>query len=142
MTKVNEKYSGKTKKRISYGFQYAFLGVISLISIFPFIWMIIGATNKSMDITMGKMSFGNQFFINLNNLLNAGDLLTCIKNSAFLSIIMTVLSMLICSMAGYGFVVFRSKAKEFCFSIILLSMMIPSSSIVIPMFKMFSKWDY
>ena len=131
MTKVNEKYSGKTKKRISYGFQYAFLGVISLISIFPFIWMIIGATNKSMDITMGKMSFGNQFFINLNNLLNAGDLLTCIKNSAFLSIIMTV--------AGYGFVVFRSKAKEFCFSIILLSMMIPSSSIVIPMFKMFSK---
>ena len=139
MTKVNEKYSGKTKKRISYGFQYAFLGVISLISIFPFIWMIIGATNKSMDITMGKMSFGNQFFINLNNLLNAGDLLTCIKNSAFLSIIMTVLSMLICSMAGYGFVVFRSKAKEFCFSIILLSMMIPSSSIVIPMFKMFSK---
>lgn len=71
MTKVNEKYSGKAKKRISYAFQYIFLGVISLISIFPFIWMIIGSTNKSMDITMGKMTFGDQFFINLNNLLNA-----------------------------------------------------------------------
>jgi len=42
-------------------------------------------------------------------------------------------------MAGYGFVVFRSKRKEFFFSMILLSMMIPTSSIVIPMFKMFSK---
>lgn len=126
MTKINTSYAGKSKKRISYAFQYIFLGVVSLISIFPFIWMIIGATNKSMDITMGKMSFGNQFLINLNNLLNAGDLLTCIKNSAILSLIMTVMSMLICSMAGYGFVIFKSKAKELCFSIILLSMMIPS----------------
>ena len=105
MTKINTSYAGKSKKRISYAFQYIFLGVVSLISIFPFIWMIIGATNKSMDITMGKMSFGNQFLINLNNLLNAGDLLTCIKNSAILSLIMTVMSMLICSMAGYGFVI-------------------------------------
>lgn len=132
-------YTGKAKKRLSYAVQYVFLGVLSLISIFPFIWMIIGATNKSMDITLGKMTLGNQFLVNLNNLLNAGDLLTCVKNSAILSLIMTALSMLVCSMAGYGFVVFKSKAKEFWFSAILLSMMIPTSSVVIPMFKMFSK---
>lgn len=141
MTKTNTKavYTGKAKRRLSYAVQYLFLGIISLVSIFPFIWMIIGATNKSMDITLGKLTPGNQFFINLNNLLNAGDLLTCVKNSALLSLVMTALSMLICSMAGYGFVVFKSKAKEFWFSMILLSMMIPTSSVVIPMFKMFSK---
>lgn len=141
MTKktTNTVYTGKAKRRLSYAVQYIFLGGISLVSIFPFIWMIIGATNKSMDITLGKMTFGDQFFINLNNLLNAGDLLTCVKNSAILSLIMTALSMLVCSMAGYGFVVFKSKAKEFWFSAILLSMMIPTSSVVIPMFKMFSK---
>lgn len=92
-----------------------------------------------MDITLGKLSVGNQFLVNLENLLNAGDLLTCIKNSAVLSLIMTLLSMLVCSMAGYGFVIFKSRVKEFFFSVILLSMMIPTSSIVIPMFKMFSK---
>ena len=139
MTKTDTIYTGKGKRRISYAFQYLFLTVISLISIFPFLWMIIGATNRSMDITLGKLSVGNQFLVNLENLLNAGDLLTCIKNSAVLSLIMTLLSMLVCSMAGYGFVIFKSKVKEFFFSVILLSMMIPTSSIVIPMFKMFSK---
>ncbi len=139
MTKTDTIYTGKGKRRISYAFQYLFLTVISLISIFPFLWMIIGATNRSMDITLGKLSVGNQFWVNLENLLNAGDLLTCIKNSAILSLIMTLLSMLVCSMAGYGFVIFKSRVKEFFFSVILLSMMIPTSSIVIPMFKMFSK---
>ena len=84
------------------------------------------------------MSLGNQFFNNLKNLLEAGDLLTCLKNSAVLSVFITVLSMLICSFAGYGFVIFQSKKKEFFFSLILLSMMIPTSSLVIPMFKMFN----
>lgn len=130
--------TGKTRKRVIYAVQYLFLGIISIVSIFPFAWMIIGSTNKSMDITLGKMTFGNQFFINLKNLLEAGDLLTCLKNSAILSIFITCLSMLVCSLAGYGFVVYQSKKKEFFFSLILLSMMIPTSSLVIPMFKMFN----
>lgn len=131
--------STNPKTRFIYGIQYVFLGVVSFVSIFPFIWMIIGATNKSMDITLGKLTFGNQFFINLTNLFNSGDLLLCIRNSAILSLFITTLSMLVCSLAGYGFVVFHSKAKEIFFSLILLSMMVPTSSIVIPMFKMFSK---
>ncbi|MBY0759432.1 carbohydrate ABC transporter permease [Sellimonas caecigallum] len=130
--------TGKTRKRVIYAVQYLFLGIISIVSIFPFAWMIIGSTNKSMDITLGKMTFGDQFFINLKNLLEAGDLLTCLKNSAILSIFITCLSMLVCSLAGYGFVVYQSKKKEFFFSLILLSMMIPTSSLVIPMFKMFN----
>lgn len=75
---------------------------------------------------------------NIRNLLDAGDLLNCLKNSAILSLFITTLSILICSLAGYGFVVFKSRAKEFWFSVILLSMMIPTSSLVIPLFKMFS----
>lgn len=126
------------RKRTIYAVQYLFLTVVSIVCIFPFLWMIIGSTNKSMDITIGKMTFGNQFFINLKNLLEAGDMLTCLKNSAILSVFITCLSMLICSLAGYGFVVFQSKRKEFFFSLILLSMMIPTSSLVIPMFKMFN----
>ncbi|WP_109710191.1 carbohydrate ABC transporter permease [Faecalicatena contorta] len=128
----------KRKRRMNEGVQYLFLSVISFISLFPFVWMLIGATNKSMDITMGKLTFGNQFMINFRNLLDSGDLLVCLRNSVILSIFITTLSMLVCSLAGYGFVVFQSKTKEIFFSIILLSMMVPTSSLVIPMFKMFS----
>ena len=137
---MSKKRSGRSPgQRVVNGVQYSFLMILSFVSIFPFIWMIIGTTNTSKDITLGKMTLGNHFWENLHNLLSVGDLLTCVKNSAILSLVITLGSMLICSMAGYGFVVFRSKRKEFFFSMILLSMMIPTSSIVIPMFKMFSK---
>jgi lactose/L-arabinose transport system permease protein len=128
----------KSKRRLTEGVQYLFLGVFSFVSLFPFVWMLIGATNKSMDITMGKLTIGNELLNNFQHLLASGDLLVCLKNSIILSIFITTVSMIVCSLAGYGFVVFQSKAKEIFFSIILLSMMVPTSSLVIPMFKMFS----
>lgn len=139
MIKKDNLNFSRSKRRSILAIQYIFLTWMAVISVFPFLWMIISSTNSSMDIILGKMSFGDQFLINLKNLLEAGDMLTCLKNSAILTICITTLSILICSLAGYGFVVFKSRVKEFCFSLILLSMMIPTSSIVIPMFKMFSK---
>ena len=126
------------KRRAAVFFQYFFLTVASFVSIFPFIWMLISTTNQSKDITMGKLTFGDQLLVNFQNLLNAGDLVRCLTNSAILAVFITLLSILFCSMACYGFVVFRDKHKEFFFSMILLSMMVPTSSLVIPMFKMFS----
>lgn len=126
------------KRRTAAFFQYFFLTVASFVSIFPFIWMLISMTNQSKDITMGKLTFGDQLLVNFQKLLNAGDLIRCLTNSAILAVFITLLSILFCSMAGYGFVVFRDKHKEFFFSMILLSMMVPTSSLVIPMFKMFS----
>lgn len=132
---------GRKKRLALNGLQYLFLTAVSIVSLFPFLWMLIGATNKSMDITLGKLTIGSQFLVNFQNLLSTGNLLLCIRNSAVLSFFITLGSMLICSMAGYGFVIFRSRKKEFFFSMILLSMMVPTSSIVIPMFKMFSRMN-
>lgn len=138
MTDRKKTNQGKGRRRAICGVQYLFLTIMAVISVFPFLWMIISATNSSMDIILGKMSFGGELMNNIKNLLGAGDLLNCLKNSAILSLFITTLSILICSLAGYGFVVFKSRAKEFWFSVILLSMMIPTSSLIIPLFKMFS----
>ena len=42
-------------KKFNLVLKYIFLSVVSLISIFPFFWMIISATNKSVDVTRGKL---------------------------------------------------------------------------------------
>ena len=39
-----------SKRRIVSIFKYIILSILSFISIFPFIWMIIAITNKSVDI--------------------------------------------------------------------------------------------
>lgn len=127
------------RRRAAAAVQYIFLSIAAILSIFPFIWIIIGTTNLSKDITMGKLTFGNQLAVNFNNLIQVGDVWLCLRNTAILSLIITTMSMLVCSLAGYGFVVFQSKLKDRFFSLILLSMMIPTSSLMVPLFRMFSR---
>ena len=62
--------------------QYAFLIIASFISIFPIFWMIIAATNKSVDVTRGTLLPGTYFLENLKTLLGSDlQYLTAYKNS-------------------------------------------------------------
>ena len=42
--------------------QYVFLSLAAFLSIFPFIWMVIGATNSTSEIIRGKITFGTALF--------------------------------------------------------------------------------
>ena len=45
-----------TKKKIMSILQYVILIILSIISIFPFYWMIVAATNKSVDVSKGTLT--------------------------------------------------------------------------------------
>lgn len=119
--------------------KYLFLSVASLVSIFPFFWMIISATNKSVDVTKGKLSPGSDLMENLNNLLKPElGFVTSLGMSAKIAILTTIIALLVSSIAGYGFEIFRTKARDRVFTVLLLSMMIPFSALMIPLFKLFA----
>ena len=62
-------------------------------------------------------------------------------NSAKISVLQTIFSIFIASLAGYGFEIHKSRGKEFIFNFLLLSMMIPFAAIMIPLFQMFGKFS-
>lgn len=123
-------------------FKYIILSVLSFISIFPFIWMVIAITNKSVDITKGTLIPGGYFFENLKNLL-ASDLkyATAFKNSLIISVATTTFAMIVSSAAGYAFEVYKTKTRDKIFNFILLSMMVPFAALIAPLFRMFSKFN-
>lgn len=123
-----------TFKRV---FAYVFLSIAAFISIFPFLWMIISATNKSSDVTQGRLLPGGHLFENTRNLFDTADMGTALTNSAIIAIATTVLALLIGSIAGYGFEIYRSKKKDIVFNILLLSMMIPFAALMVPLYRMF-----
>lgn len=125
----------KTKRM----FTYLFLIIAALISIFPFIWMVISATNQSVDVTKGTLLPGAHLFKNIDNLFNSVDMWQALWNSAKISVVTTVLSLLVASAAGYGFEMYRSRGKDIVFNILLASMMIPFAAIMVPLFQMFAK---
>ncbi|HUC92216.1 MAG TPA: carbohydrate ABC transporter permease [Paenibacillus sp.] len=116
---------------------YIVLTIVSLASVFPFLWMIVSATNKSVDVTKGRLLPGNNLGANFTKLLDTVELVPALINSAQISVSTTILALLIGSLAGYGFEIFRSRAKDIVFNILLLSMMIPFAALMVPLFRMF-----
>lgn len=120
-------------------FTYVFLTFMAFLSIFPFIWMVIGATNNTTDIAKGKASFGDQFLINVAKFFEQVDVPLIFWNSSKITIISCFFTLGIASMAGYGFEVFRSKPRERLYTIVLLTLMIPFAALMIPLFISIAK---
>jgi lactose/L-arabinose transport system permease protein len=118
--------------------RYAFLSVAAFVSIFPFFWMIIGATNTATDITKGKYTFGTELINNFNKLIEMVDLPLLIGNSAKIAFGGMLVQLLIASLAGYGFEVYRYKLSEQIYKMLLLTMMVPFAALMIPLFRMFA----
>lgn len=129
-------------KKIAGAFKYIFLTIVSIISVFPIFWMIVASTNRSVEVTKGTLIPGTYFMQNLKALL-ASDLnyMSAFKNSLLIAVVTTVLAMIVSSAAGYAFVIYKTKARERAFSIILLSMMIPFAALMVPLFRLFSKFS-
>lgn len=121
-------------------FIYVFLSVAAFISVFPFIWMIISMTNKSVDITKGTLLPGTNLIANLKNLFSTYDVGSALWNSFLIAVVTTVLALVISSAAGYGFEMYKNRSRETVFNILLLSMMIPFAALMVPLYRMFGKW--
>ncbi len=127
--------SNKWKNRIS----YIVLSIASLLSVFPLYYMISGATNKSIDIVRGRLIPGSYLMENFKSLTANQNLGLAMFNSFRNATVITILTLLICSIAGYGFEIYHDKGKDFLMSILLLAMMLPFVALMIPLFTMFSK---
>lgn len=122
--------------------KYLFLLIISVISIFPFFWMVIGATNTTVAINRSTLLPGTNLLTNLTNLFTSDlGFVNSLENSAEIALVATFLALLISSLAGYGFETYRSKKRDALFNVLLLSMMVPFSALMIPLFRLFSSFN-
>ncbi|MFV0379899.1 MAG: carbohydrate ABC transporter permease [Anaerorhabdus sp.] len=128
-----------TRKILTF-FKYVLLCIVALISLFPFIWMLLGMTNATVDITAGNLKIGSEFMNNMKNLFASDlDFLGALKNSALAAFVTTFFALIVSSAAGYAFEIYKSKRRERVFNVLLLSMMIPFAALMIPLFRIFSK---
>jgi lactose/L-arabinose transport system permease protein len=118
---------------------YLGLSIAAFISVFPFYWMVVGATNTSPDIVNGTVSFGSNLATNFTNMLAQADMLQMFWNSAKISVIATALTLIVSSMAGYGFEIYKTKWSERIFLVLLALLSIPFAALIIPLFITISK---
>lgn len=110
-----------------------------LVTVFPFVWMVLSAFKTNAEIASLDQSlwprewtFGN--FINIQDRLNFFRLFF---NSVFLSVSITALAVYTSLVGGFVFAKYRFRGRGALFAVILSTMMITWAVVIIPRYTMF-----
>ena len=126
------------RNKVARVFKYVFLTVAAFLSIFPLYWMVISSTNVNRDILRGSLLPGTNLLVNFQNLINQAPLGQAFINSTVNALSLSIVSVIICSLAGYGFEIYHSRAKDRLMALLLVSVMVPFAAVMIPLFKLVS----
>lgn len=122
-------------------FAYILLVITSMLSIFPFYWMFVMATSPSSAFSSipPTITPGNMLVENFKKVLNQIDFFGSMWNSFVLCLIVTIVVIIISSLAGFAFAKFDFPGKNIFFIAILLTMIIPPQLGLIPQYFLISK---
>lgn len=130
------------KKSIKTTTRFILILLTCLLSLIPYVLVFISSLNTSVNIRKGDI-FSNLSLNNLANnfsgLFSSQLFLNAMVNSLLVSIIAVVIGVLSASLAGYAYVIFKSKKSEIAFYISFFNIMIPSTVTIIPLFMMLQK---
>ncbi|MBR0445689.1 MAG: carbohydrate ABC transporter permease [Oscillospiraceae bacterium] len=106
---------------------YAFLITMALVVLFPFYWMIISSLKSEVEYRATIPTFWPQQFIwgNYGQAFKDGNLLQLFKNTAYVGIVSTFLSLVITVLSAFAFARLEFKGKDALFAALLATMMIP-----------------
>jgi cellobiose transport system permease protein len=112
-----------------------------LISVFPFVWTIIMATNTTQDIYKSppKLTFGSHLLENIRHVLHTIDFFGSMLNTVVVACVTTVLVLFVDSLAAFTFAKFDFPGRRVLFAALLGFMMLPLQLGILPQFILMSK---
>ncbi|MVA74871.1 ABC transporter permease subunit [Auraticoccus sp. F435] len=116
------------------------LALTALISVFPFYWLVAMATQSTAEIFgyPTRLLPGDQFGVNVANLLDSVDLLGALLNTIFVALASAVLVMFFDSLAAFAFAKFDFPGKDVLFVLLLATFLVPGSLSLVPSFILMS----
>ncbi|WP_234404968.1 carbohydrate ABC transporter permease [Paenibacillus bouchesdurhonensis] len=113
----------------------------SLVTLFPFLWMIATSLRTDVEIFRDPMSWipKSLYLKNYEQVWMTIPFGQYFLNTTKLTLIITSLQVLICSMAAYAFAKLKVPFKNVIFMLFLTNIMVPWHSIMVPQFSIISK---
>ena len=116
-------------------FMYLLLSFLALVTIFPFYWMFVLATQTPAEIYSfpPHLWFGNGASENYHSLISAlPTFWHNVWNSIYIAIMATLTTLFFCSLGGYAFAMYDFKYKNALFAFMIATMMIPPLLGIVP----------
>ncbi len=126
------------RKRFGWGYLAIYVSVIifGILILMPFAYMISTSLKTRGEVFTTPVQWipSTLKWNNFSDALNEYPIARYFLNSMFVSTSVTLLNLVTCSLAGYGFAKFTYPGRNIVFGIVLATMMIPLSSMIIPLF--------
>ena len=132
----------KAKENFTKVLIHVILILVSITMLVPFIWMILTAfktvteaTSVDPFVIFPKVWRTDSFKTVIKNM----NFLVLYKNTLLMIFFRVLCAVLTATMAGYAFGRLHFKGRDFCFSLVLLQMMVPAQIFISPQYIMVSK---
>jgi multiple sugar transport system permease protein len=135
--------SASTKRRISKFFLYLILIIIAAAMLVPFLWMLSASIKSDREVfNMNPFVWipENPRWSNYVDIWTKIPFATFVKNTVFLTIVVTILQLLTSSFAAYSFAKLRFKHKNLLFMAYIATIAMPWQVYMVPQFIMMRKF--
>jgi cellobiose transport system permease protein len=121
---------------------YASLIIVTFLSIFPFYWMFIVASNGTDEISKIPPTLipGPRFFTVISNVYEVlPQFNQALLNTVYVGTVVAVAQVFFSAIAGFAFAKLNFKGQKFMVLFVILTMMLPSQLGIIPLFILISQ---
>jgi multiple sugar transport system permease protein len=117
---------------------------LSFVVLYPIFYMISATFRSPVEILDPAVIWVPKHWTleNLTVVLKLTNFLPSLKNTAWIALSNTVLQIVSCSLAGYGFARFRFRGRKILFGLVLLSIVVPAPTVAIPLFMQIRFFDF
>lgn len=116
--------------------------ILAVLWIAPVIWVVSMSLKPNAELMRSTAGFLPIPFTieNYANLLSLSATPQWLMNSAIVALAMTVLVLVLSSLAGYAFARIEFPGKKLLFVLVLTGLMVPEQAVFIPLHTMFADW--
>lgn len=128
------------KQKAARVFSYLFMALCVLVALFPIAWVVLSSFKTNREILSNGLQLPSTFsFSGYKQALEMAPILKFFVNSLIVSFASTALNVFILAMAGYVFAKKKFRFKNLIFGILSLSMVIPSTALMSPVYTVITK---
>lgn|SRR5699024_4482941 len=119
--------------RLGTGISYLYLSILSIVAVFPLLWIFISSLKTAEELTSSNSFFPKEItFENYLNVVNYLHLDINIKNSIIITVIATIIAVFISALGAYGIVRYFPRFGALMTKIMITMYMLPPILLAIP----------
>lgn len=126
----------KIKRKTGKSVLFLICVLIAIVMVLPFFWMLSASFKENAEIFTRPIQWIPKVFrtVNYKKVFEEIPFLTYFINTTFVTVAITAIRVLTCSMAAFAFAKLRFPGRDMLFLLYLATMMVPWHAIMIPQF--------